>query len=257
MAKIELSKQKNIRDLGGLSGFEGKHIKQGVFYRGGALHKVNDDDIEVLKSMHISDVVDFRGEEEFINAPDVKLEGVRYHNLPAIEERVAKQDKDDEDGNLIWFVRASVNGFEHMKKQYRNLINDKKSQDAYKEFFRILMDDKTTSTYFHCSQGKDRAGLAAFFIEVALGVHFDDIRNDYLLSNLAMQEKMERLIFGVKSKSFYNQDYHQSLVDVFSAKIEYLYSAIEELDTKYGGPIKYLQDVLGVDIDLFRKKYLE
>lgn len=256
MKVYELSKQKNIRDIGGFEGYESKTVKYGCFYRGGALHKVNEEDIAILKSMHITDIVDFRGEEEFVNAPDVKLEGVRYHNLPAIEERVAKQDKDDEDGNLIWFIRASVNGFEHMKKQYRNLINDKKSQDAYREFFRILMQDNA-SVYFHCSQGKDRAGLAAFFIEIALGVHFPDIEHDYLLSNAAMQEKMERLIFGVKSKSFYNQDYHQSLIDVFSAKVEYLYGAIEEMDQHYGGPLNYIKDVLGVDIDLFRAKYLE
>ena len=256
MRKIELSRQKNIRDLGGFVGFEGKTVKYGCFYRGGVIKRATEEDLTILKSMHITDIVDFRGEEEFSNIPDIKLEGVRYHNLPAIEERVAKQDKDDEDGNLIWFVREGTSGLEHMKQQYRNLINDKKSQWAYREFFKILMQENV-SVYFHCSQGKDRAGLAAFFIEVALGVHFDDIRNDYLLSNVAMQEKLDRLIFGVKSKSFYNQNYHQSLLDVFSAKLEYLYAAIEELDSKYGGPINYLQNVLNVDIDLFRRMYLE
>ena len=256
MKIYELSKQKNIRDLGGLIGFEGKTIRYGCFYRGGVLKKVSDDDLVILKSMHITDIVDFRGEEEFTNIPDIKLEGVRYHNLPAIEERVAKEDRNDEDGNLIWFVREGVSGLEHMKQQYRNLINDKKSQDAYRDFFKILMQDNV-SVYFHCSQGKDRAGLAAFFIEVALGVHFDDIRNDYLLSNVAMREKLDRLIFGVKSKSFYNENYHQSLLDVFSAKLEYLYAAIEEMDNNYDGPLNYIQNVLGVDIDLFRKKYLE
>ena len=256
MKKYELSRQKNIRDLGGLEGFEGKTIKYGCFYRGGVLHNVSDEDIEILKSFNLTDIIDFRSEEEFSHAPDVKLEGVRYHNLEAIEERIAKEDRNDEDGNLIWFVRSGTSGFEHMKNQYRNLINDKKSQNAYKEFFRILMQDDVR-VYFHCSQGKDRAGLAAFFIEVALGVHFPDIEHDYLLSNHAMQEKMERLIFGVKSKSFYNQDYHQSLLDVFSAKLEYLYSAIEELDKHYGGPINYLQNVLGLDIEAFRRKYLE
>ena len=256
MKAYELSRQKNIRDIGGFEGFEGKHVKYGCFFRGGALAKVNDTDIEILKSFHLTDIVDFRGEEEFINAPDVHLEGVKYHNFAAIEERVAKEDKDDEDGNLIWFVRAGVSGLEHMKTQYRNLINDKKSQEAYKSFFKVLMQEGST-TYFHCSQGKDRAGLAAFFIEAALGVHFDDIRNDYLLSNVAMEEKLDRLIFGVKSKSFYNQDYHQSLLDVFSAKLEYLYCAIEELDQKYGGPLNYLKNILEVDIDKFREMYLE
>ncbi len=256
MKTYELSRQKNIRDIGGLVGFDNKTIKYGCFYRGGALHRVNEQDIEILKSMHITDIVDFRGEEEFKNAPDVRLEGVRYHNLPAIQEKIDKQDRNDEDGNLLWFVREGTSGFDHMKNQYRHLILDEKSQEVYREFFKILMQDNVT-VYFHCSQGKDRAGLASFFIEVALGVHFADLEHDYLLSNLAMQEKMERLIFGVKSKSFYNSNYHQSLLDVFSAKVEYLYAAIEEMDKNYGGPLNFVQNVLGVDIDAFRRKYLE
>lgn len=256
MKTYELSRQKNIRDLGGLVGFENKTIKFGCFYRGGALHRVNDDDIDILNDLHITDIVDFRGEEEFVNAPDVRLNGVRYHNFPAIEEQIAKEDRHDDDGNLLWFVRAGTSGFEHMKEQYRNLITSKKSQEAYREFFKLLMQDNV-SVYYHCSQGKDRAGLASFFIEVALGVSFSLIERDYLLSNVAMKEKMDRLIFGVKSKSFYNDNYHQSLIDVFSAKLEYLYAAIEEMDKGWGSPLNFIKNVLNVDIDLFRKKYLE
>ena len=61
----------------------------------------------------------------------------------------------------------------------------------------------------------------------------------------------------VKDKPFYNPMYHQSLLDVFSAKKEYLYEAIDLLNNKYGGVISYLENVLNVDIKAFQKLYLE
>ena len=256
MKRYELSRQKNIRDIGGLPGLDGKHIKYGHFFRGGAISKADKKDLKILKSFRLTDVVDFRGEEEFIHMPDVEIDGVTYHNFPAIEERVAKDDRNNEDGNLLWFVAKSKSGFEHMKQQYRNLINDHKSQTAYRNFFKILLENNR-HVYYHCSQGKDRAGLASFFIETALGVDFETIKKDYLLSNEAMKEKVKVISTLLKNKPFYDENYHQTLLDVFAARLEYLESAIEEMNNNYGGPLNYIKDILCVDIDKFRKMYLE
>ena len=66
MRVYELSKQKNIRDLGGLVGFQGKTIKYGRLFRGGALNNVSEEDVEILKSLKFTDIVDFRSKEEFV-----------------------------------------------------------------------------------------------------------------------------------------------------------------------------------------------
>lgn len=256
MKRYELSRQKNIRDIGGLPGLNGKHIKYGHFFRGGALHRVKEEDVPILKSFHLTDVVDFRGEDEFIHQPDFVLEGVTYHNFPAIEERINKEDIKNDDGNLIWFVKEGVMGFEHMKAQYQNLITDKKSQIAYRNFFKVLMGENKT-VYYHCSQGKDRAGLASYFIETILGVDFETIKEDYLLSNEAMVEKIDHILQDIKYKEFYNPTYHQSLIDVFSARIEYLEAAIQTINERYGDTLSYVRNVLGVDIEKFREMYLE
>ena len=256
MKTYELSHQKNIRDLGGLVGFEGKTIKYNCFYRGGSLHKVNEEDIKILISFHLTDMVDFRGEDEFINQPDVKLIGVAYHNFPAIEERIKKEDVHNDDGNLLWFVSYGKSGFEHMKQQYKNLINDKKSQIAYRNFFKLLQKDNK-AVYFHCSQGKDRAGLASYFIETILGVSGEDKIKDYLYSNIAMEKRVKKILSDIQYKSFYNEEYHQKLLDVFAAKIEYLQGALEEMENNYGGIMNYIKDVLEVDIDRFRELYLQ
>ena len=256
MRVYELSKQKNIRDLGGLKGADGKTIKFGRLFRGGALNKVTDEDIEILNSLHITDIVDFRSKDEFTHRPDCRLEGVTYHNFTTFEHEHKKEDIVHDDGNLLWFMNQGDTGFKHLVRTYKELVDTEEGQQAFANLFKIIMsDDKVV--YFHCSQGKDRVGVAAYLIESALGVDEETKSEDYLLSNIAMEKRRDRLIESVKDRPFYNEQYKNDLLEVFSAKIEYLEEAIDIINSKYGGVISYLENILKVDIKKLRKMYLE
>ena len=256
MKTYELSVQKNIRDLGGLVGYNGKTIKFNRLFRGGAFPKVDEEDIKILESLHLTDVVDFRGNEEFTYKPDYVLKGVKYHNFPAIEEKIKKEDRHNEDGNLLWFVGDHQSGYEHLKEQYRRLVTNKKGIKAYKDFFRLVQEDNHV-IYFHCSQGKDRAGLASFFIEMALGVSMEQAIDDYLLTNIAMEKRTEALLRSVEYKPFYNEEYKQSLLDVFSAKLDYLNETINEINKQYSNIDNFLVNVLDINLEKMRELYLE
>lgn len=256
LRKYELSHQKNIRDFGGLKTNDGRHIKYGRLFRGGAFGKIDEEDIKILTSLHLTDIVDFRSEKEFFAHPDRRLKGVEYHSFPAIRETIKIENTNYEDGNLLWFVHDDETGFTHLKKQYEELVTIEESVTAYKNFFKvILQDDKVT--YFHCSQGKDRAGLASFLIETALGVSFEDALEDYLYSNIAMKSRVEKIKEEIKNKSFYNEEYEKSLYAVFSAKEEYLRASIETMNEVYGGVIPFLENILEVDIKRLKDLYLE
>ena len=255
MKQIELSFQKNIRDLGGLKGDKGKVIKYGSLFRGGALIRINLDDEKIVKSFNLTDVVDFRSEDEFLLRPDFYIEGVNYLNLPSLKKTMKEENQKYEDGNLLWFIQSGDDGFSHIYKTYAELIDSKEGQEAFRKFFALLQEDNKR-VYFHCSQGKDRAGLAAYLIESALGVSEEDKMKDYLLSNKAMKIRLKHLVKSVENKPFYNDKYYQSLVDVFSAKEEYLNNAIRTMNEKYGGVMNFLTKVLNVDIDRIRSLYL-
>ena len=257
MKIYELSHQKNIRDLGGLIGADNRPIKYGRIFRGGALNKVSEEDVEVLKSLNITDIVDFRSKDEFVHRPDYKLDNVRYHNLTTFEHEHKKEDIEHDDGNLLWFMDKGVTGFEHLLRTYKELVDTSEGQEAYRNLFKIIMADNEPVTYFHCSQGKDRVGIGAYLIESALGVDLETIKEDYLLSNVAMDKRKHTLIEGVKNRPFFNEQYKKDLLEVFSAKLEYLNAAIEVIDTKYGGVPSYLENVLNVDIKKLRDMYLE
>ena len=257
MREIELTFQKNIRDLGGLVGFNGMKVKNGLIYRGGFLDKISEEDAEVLRSLNLTDVVDFRSEAEFTRRPDFRLENVRYHNHPPLEDHANNEDKHLADSNLLWFVSADATGFEHMERMYRGMVTSLQGKTAFRNFFKLLLDDEDRVIYFHCSQGKDRAGLAAFYLEIALGVDLEEAITDYLRSNKAMKVRLEYLLDIVQDRDYYNERYKQSMIDVFSAKIEYIYASIEEMIKMHGSVLNYIEKELNVDIDLLRKKYLE
>ena len=256
MKQYELSHQKNIRDLGGLVGDNGRTIKYGLLYRGGSLHKMSKEDIEIVKSFHLTDVIDFRSRDEFKTRPDIRIPGVQYHNFTTFEHELKTEHREHDDGNLLWFMDEGSTGYQHLVRTYKELVDTEEGQEAYRNLFKIIMK-KGSVTYFHCSQGKDRVGVAAYLIESALGVSIEQIKEDYLLSNVAMDKRIDILVNGVKNKPFYNSDYHQSLLQVFSAKLEYLQEAIDIIDKKYGGVISYLKNVLQVDIKKLREMYLE
>lgn len=257
MKKIILSYQKNIRDLGGLIGFKGKKVKEGRIFRGGYLGKVNNKDIEIINSLHLTDIIDFRGEEEFANRPDYRFDGVTYHNIPSMKADVKKEDSRNEDSNLLWFLGENTDGFAHMYNLYPELLTHDIGIGALKKFFELLVSKPNGVFYYHCSQGKDRAGLASYLLEIALGVSESDAREDYLLTNEAMEIKIKNLKEMVKNEPFYNETYEKALEEVFSAKEEYLDHALEMVKAIYGSIENYLKEVLKVDIDKLRALYLE
>lgn len=257
MRRIELTFQKNIRDLGGLVGYQGKKVKSGRLYRGGFLDRITPEDVEVLESLGVTHVVDFRSQREFLNRPDYRLHMVSYFNFPPILEDMKKSHQKFADGNLLWFIDEGNDGRDHMMKTYRSNVTSVEGITAYRNFFKLLIDNPDGVFYFHCSQGKDRAGLAAFYIEQALGVSYEDSLEDYLLSNQAMKVRVEYLLEMVKEKPYYNEEYKKSLYDVFSAKKEFLDASIEEMVKMSGSVLNYIEQVLQVDINLFRQLYLE
>lgn len=256
MKKYELSFQKNIRDLGGLVGLNGRKIKYGRLYRGGALHHLNEEDVEIINSLHLTDVIDFRADDEFVHRPDYPFEGVTFHNFPVMRKKMNQEAQKHDDGNLLWFIEGNKSGFDHLRLTYVEMVDDPAGQEAYRRFFELLCQDHKVF-YFHCSQGKDRAGLAAYLIETILGVDEKTKREDYLLSNEAMVSRADILISSVENKLFFTPEYRQSLIDVFSARIEYLDEALKVIDEKYGGIDNYIENILHVDVKRMRGLYLD
>ena len=143
-----------------------------------------------------------------------------------------------------------------LKETYRNLFLTKEGIESYKNFFKVVTNNNEGAVLWHCSQGKDRAGMASYLLGYALGVNESELINDYLYTNIAMEKTIARLTPVVLKLSNDNYELLEPLKDVFSAKIEYLNAALETIKDTYGSIENYLINILEVDIYKLRENYL-
>lgn len=54
----------NFRDFGGYPTKDGKHVKKGIFYRGGSYRDITESDREYIQSLAIKNLHDYREEME-------------------------------------------------------------------------------------------------------------------------------------------------------------------------------------------------
>ena len=74
------------------------------------------------------------------------------------------------------------------RAMYERMLHGNK---AYKELFRAL-EAGETPILFHCSAGKDRTGVAAMLILLALGASDETICADYARTNLCRAAEIEK-----------------------------------------------------------------
>lgn len=191
----------NARDLGGMPAADGKRIRKRRLLRSGALGEATAADIKQLVRMHEMEyVVDLRAPLEVERTPDPLplLSGVEYVSLPPLP-----------DGAIITVGRMSVakdkklmqeftgHPFETIKDLYPKAILGELGIEAYGRFLHDLLEAEEGATLWHCTQGKDRTGIAAILVEHALGVPHEVIVADYLATNLFISgwmARMERLL---------------------------------------------------------------
>lgn len=256
MKIINLESTFNTRDLSSFTTKEGRKIKPNRLIRSGHLHNISKNDIKTLKSLNIKIVIDFRSQHEFINRGDKIIEGVTYLNFPALPKKELASKGSNSDSNLLDLVNNENGGKKMLMETYRNLFLTREGIEAYKNFFKVVVENKEGAILWHCSQGKDRAGMAAYLLGYALGISNEDLIKDYLYTNIAMEKTIVRLTPVVLRLS--NNDYSLlgPLKDVFTAQIDYLNVALETINQTYGSIDNYLRMILEVDIEKLKENYL-
>jgi protein-tyrosine phosphatase len=185
---IPLAGQPNFRDLGGYAAGDGRRIKWGVVYRSGELSQLSDDDVGKLGDLGIRTVVDLRSEEEVTARGEGRLPpGAGVCPLPiASSELFAK------------LIPMFLNGdFSKVPPDLLGKVNRmlvRQFTEQYAGLLRALSDPANRPLVFHCTQGKDRAGFGAAMVLSALGVPWETVVEDYLLSNHFRKEENDKLL---------------------------------------------------------------
>ena len=138
---------------------------------------------------------------------------------------------------------------------YRKLAESPVTAEAYRSFFRVLLDSREGAVYFHCAQGKDRTGIAALLALTALGVPHGAACADYFLSNVGLKPDLERS--ETRDDMKWPREVREKLFFVWP---QILAEYFDSLTRSWGGPMGYLRGCLGLtDADLanLRENYLE
>ena len=246
---LEFEKIENARDLGGMLRTDGARIKPGVLFRTGRLTRATDADAAHLQSLGVRHIIDFRDTSEIERSPDREIPGTEYHSLPALPQ-LAENFKPVDDPSYT--AREVHNDFCRI---YRLLAQSNEAAEAYAGFFRVLLASNGEPVVFHCTQGKDRTGVAALLLLTALGIDEESIRRDYLLTNEFTGQILRR--FEAMDEPPFPMDIAR---EVFLVYEENLRSYRHCIELEYGSVSNYLELVLGIgpdEIETLERCYLE
>jgi protein-tyrosine phosphatase len=250
----------NFRDLGGIPAADGKAVRPGMLYRSAHICKISKATAQKLRERkNLATVVDLRTPSELAAQSDVLASGMRYMHLPPLtDEQNPAVTMRTRRSILKNIMKKEGGARRHLSDTYRTMVTQKSSLEAFGAFLHLLAENKEEAVLWHCTQGKDRTGIAAAVILLALGVDRKEIEKDYLRTNKAAFFKNALIYFGVWLITF-SKHTADELSLLLKAEECYLEAAFDEIDRTYGGTDGFLHGALGLtdsDISTLRQTYL-
>ena len=132
------------------------------------------------------------------------------------------------------------------------------SNESYKFMFDCLLDEKAP-LLFHCSNGKDRTGVAAMLVLLALGVPEEIVKKDYLQSNINRTVQINKLMDKYRALSSRSDIAHSFLTMIEGVLSESADMMMSEILERYGTYENYMEAEYGFDsskLNKFREYYL-
>lgn len=259
---IELEGLPNTRDVGGIPAADGRYVKHARLLRSGALDQATDRDLEVLlDDFDVRTVIDLRTEEERKEHPDPEdgLMGVRFVDAPVLSTSMFGVTREGGMMQTIKALRAlQKNPASIMEEVYERMMLDEQSQQGFARFFDEVLATEEGAVLWHCTIGKDRAGLAAALLLHVLGVSRADIERDYLVTNRYVQSETQSIMDSLSSFGLGGK-LDKSIHIINSADPRFLHAAFDAVDREYGGLDAYVRDRLGVSDEkraALRERYL-
>ena len=247
---MEFQGIENARQLGGLMREDGARIRQNVLLRTGMLEKATDEDVRRLEELGLAHIIDFRDIREVEEHPDRPVSGAGHHHFAALGNLQTLFKKRPDDPTMT--ARELHHDFTQL---YRFLAQSPESQNAYENFFRVLLESGGRPVLWHCTQGKDRTGIAGILLLIALGFGEEQALEEFMLTNRFAQTQLDAMIArGAPSERC------EFMKEIFFVFYENARFFLDCLQLEYGNVHNYLELVLGVgprEIETLEKYYLE
>jgi protein-tyrosine phosphatase len=252
---IALQGQSNFRDIGGYKTIDGRTVKWGQVYRSGELPRLKDEDIAILERLGLRMVHNFLLEEEIAQRGEDRLpEGTTLVKNPI---------KTSADDLVIVLLDARKTGDFSMvppdlnREVHRILALE--GREEYAAMIRAATNPSNRPFAFHCSHGVHRTGTATAILLSALGVPWETVREDYLLSNTYRAEENAKRIKqltqeAAKTLGIPPEDVDATnIVAFYILQGDYVDGTLEAIEKEYGSMDNYLTKGLGLSQEELRK----
>jgi protein tyrosine/serine phosphatase len=233
----------NFRDFGGYPVAGGGRLRMGRLFRSAHHGAATDKDLDLLGSLKIGAIIDFRGPQERAKAPSR-----RPAAFSAMIYEVEGESGRMSDEMTAAFHRATPEEAQAIFAfSYAYLATTPKMVAAYRAYFQAAVDIDGPSI-IHCSAGKDRTGIGAALLMKALGAHDDDIMADYLLTGSLGDIERRKQLNSVKLREMLGEELPDHVAHALAGvSPDFLHGAFNALTQAPGGIEGHLRDALGAD----------
>jgi len=234
----------NFRDLGGYRTVDGGRVRWGQLYRADNLYKLTAGDLDTFGSLGVRTIFDLRGDAERAETPGPFEATV----LPIVgqPDRLAPERPTFE---------SAIDGEQMLRDVYvGSLVH---SAARFGALFEALADRARLPAVFHCHGGKDRTGIVAALLLLALGVDRETVLDDYETTSryrtiVHQQDSLTKLLaMGVAP---------EAAGAVLGTPRWAMGEAIDAIESTYGGIGTYLTGQAGLSaasLDRLRQLHVE
>ncbi len=254
----------NARELGGYRTTDGRTVRSGRLLRSGKLIGMTPEDRDRLRDVYdLRHIIDMRTTHEVTASPDPAIEGVTFIHLRTLEEESGDSNSiaavQYTQQNSMEGLMQMINSDNTAASLYVGLLDSEYTCDAYTRFFHHILDMDGGTVLFHCSGGKDRTGIGAIFLLLALGVDRETCLDDFELTNEYTRAKIEGVVDMVRPH-IDDPVIHDKIRSIIGVDRSAMACMLDEAERRFGSLHSFIVDGLGItedEISRLRTYYTE
>jgi protein-tyrosine phosphatase len=153
-------------------------VRTGLLYRSGNTYGISAEGLAHLSvQLGVRTVIDLRSEAERAES----LSEFEAHGIRSVHEPLNTGDGGNASISREQIVRSMALGTFDWAEMYWNLLH--LNAERFARILSLLAEPGALPVLIHCAGGRDRTGVAVALIQVALGVRYDSIAEDFAMSS--------------------------------------------------------------------------
>ncbi len=263
---LNMSSISNARELGGYKTRDGKTVRKGVLLRTAVLTDASEEELNsLIFDYNLSAVIDLRASYELDEEPEPVLDGIAQYNFKIMDEQMMAERAagiyhvlTDPNVDPVTRMTAILESGVISDQMYVEFLQGETGKAGFREFFRVLLETpEGSSVLWHCTNGKDRTGVAAMLLLGVLNVDEKTIMDDFMLTNTFYEEEISAMRTQLGKYITDEAMLDELMVTGKGVHAPYMQNAIDYIKENYGDIPGYVKTELGLtDEDIAKLRML-